>query len=91
MSNTSVGLITDDIGSSLSRLVAQATGHVTLIAPFITQGALERLVAEVDPFSPVGGLTRLWREYPTSASWIGYGLELAPAFFYTRVCTRRSS
>jgi hypothetical protein len=60
MSNTSVGLITDNIGSSLGRLVAQATGHVTLIAPFITQGALERLVAEADPSIPLSVFTR-WR------------------------------
>jgi hypothetical protein len=60
MSNTSIGLITDDIGSSLSRLVAQAADHVTLIAPFITQGALERLVARVDPSIPLSVFTR-WR------------------------------
>mgnify|MGYP000586759141 CR=1 FL=1 len=60
MSNTSVALITDDIGSSLSRLVARARGHVTLIAPFITQGALERLVAKVDPSIPLSVFTR-WR------------------------------
>lgn len=60
MSNTSVELITNDIGSSLSRLVAQARGHVTLIAPFITQGALERLVAEADPSIPLSVFTR-WR------------------------------
>jgi hypothetical protein len=58
MNNTSVGLITDDIGSSLSRLVTQATGHVTLIAPFITQGALERLVAGADPSIPLSVFTR---------------------------------
>ncbi|MCS7050863.1 MAG: phospholipase D family protein, partial [Thermomicrobium sp.] len=58
MSNTSVGLITNDIGSSLSRLVARATGHVTLIAPFITHGALERLVAEADPSILLSVFTR---------------------------------
>jgi hypothetical protein len=58
MSSTSGGRITDDIGSSLSRLAAQATGHVTLIAPFITQGALERLVAEADPSIPLSVFTR---------------------------------
>lgn len=60
MSNTSVGLITNEIGFSLSRLVAQATNHITLIAPFITQGALERLIAEADPSIPLSVFTR-WR------------------------------
>jgi len=58
MSNTSFGLITDNIGSSLSRLVAQATNRVTLIAPFITQGALERLVAEADSSIPLSVFNR---------------------------------
>jgi len=57
-SSTSFGRITDDIGSSLSRLVAQATGHVTLIASFITPGALERLVAEAEPSVPLSVFTR---------------------------------
>lgn len=58
MNNTTVRLITDDIGSALSQMVAQATDRVTLIAPFITQGALERLVAETDPSIPLSVFTR---------------------------------
>jgi phosphatidylserine/phosphatidylglycerophosphate/cardiolipin synthase-like enzyme len=58
MSNTSVRLITEDIGSALSRLVARATGHLTVIAPFITQSALDRLLTEADPSLPLSVFTR---------------------------------
>jgi hypothetical protein len=95
MNNTTVGLITDDIGSSLSRRVAQATGHVTLIAPFITQGALERLVAETDPSIPLSVFTR-WRLDEIAAGVSDLRVldtmrALAPAFSYTPVCMRKSS
>lgn len=61
MSNTSVGLITHDIGSSLSRLVARATGHITLIAPFFTNGSdLDRLAEEAGcSFVRVGAEQRM--------------------------------
>src|ERR1700720_1376764 len=60
MSETIVGLMIDEIGSSLGRLMAKARDRVTLVAPFITQGALERLVSDVDPSVPLSIFTR-WR------------------------------
>jgi hypothetical protein len=59
MSNE-VTVLTDNIGRSLSLLLAQAKDRLTLVAPFITQGALERLVADVDPSVPLSIFTR-WR------------------------------
>jgi hypothetical protein len=60
MSDVAVSVIAEDIGASLRRLVEQAKDRVTLVAPFIKRGALERLLAGLGPAVSLSVITR-WR------------------------------
>jgi hypothetical protein len=58
--NNEVALLTEDIGLFLGALAKQARGKLTLVAPFIKQVALERLIGGIDSSVRLTVLTR-WR------------------------------